>query len=44
VFFLGNAPSVDGGDGGENDSVFLGESGTVYYLPGTTGWDNTFGG
>jgi hypothetical protein len=30
VYFLGNAPGTD--------SSFFGE--TVYYLPGTTGWEN----
>jgi hypothetical protein len=35
VFFLGNAPDADPGG-----SVFLGDpNATVYYLPGTTGWD-----
>jgi hypothetical protein len=37
AYFLGSAPSGD-------DTIFLGESGTAYYLPGTTGWDATFGG
>ena len=33
LYFLGNAPGVDA-------SVFYGDSLTVYYLPGTTGWDD----
>jgi hypothetical protein len=38
VYFLGNAPSGD-------STVFSGDNNaTVYYLPGTTGWDATFGG
>jgi len=27
-----------------DSTVFSGESGTAYYLPGTTGWGATFGG
>jgi hypothetical protein len=34
---LGNAPSGD-------PTIFSGESGTAYYLPGTLGWTNKFGG
>jgi hypothetical protein len=37
AFFLGNAPRGD-------TTVFNGESGTAYYLPGTLGWTNRFGG
>jgi len=37
AYFWGNAPSG-------NDTIFSGETGIVYYLPGTTGWDPTFGG
>ena len=37
IFFSGNAPSGD-------LSVGLYDNGTVYYLPGTTGWGSTFGG
>ncbi len=37
AYFQGNAPSADG-------TIFSPESGTVYYLPGTTGWGATFGG
>ncbi len=44
AFFLGNAPSVAGEAGTKDTSVFFGESGTVYYLPGTAGWGSTFGG
>ena len=44
VYFQGNAPSVSGGAGSADDTVFQGESGTVFYQPGTTGWESTFGG
>lgn len=38
VYFQGNAPSL-------GSAVFDGDdNATVYYLPGTTGWDTTFGG
>jgi PKD repeat protein len=37
VYFQGNAPSAD-------STVFSGDTGTVYYLPGTTGWYSPFGG
>ena len=37
AFFLGNAPNGD-------NTIFSGESGIAYYLPGTTGWGSTFGG
>jgi hypothetical protein len=41
VLFLGNAPAViNSGD----QSVFAFSPTTVYYVPGTTGWSNTFGG
>jgi hypothetical protein len=40
LYFWGNAPFVSGGDG---VTLFLNYSGTVYYLPGTTGWGSTFG-
>lgn len=36
ILFEGNTPGVSGGS--------LGNSGSVYYLPGTRGWSNTFGG
>ena len=38
VYFEGNAPSKDA------DVFILDDHATVYYLPGTTGWDTTFGG
>jgi len=49
VLFQGNAPMVDGALGSVNNLVFQPQFlppwvGTVYYLPGTTGWDTTFGG
>jgi hypothetical protein len=37
IYFQGNAPSAD-------STVFSGDTATVYYLPGTTGWGSTFGG
>jgi hypothetical protein len=37
VFFQGNTPAAD-------DTVFWDDVGTVYYVPGTTGWTDTFGG
>jgi hypothetical protein len=37
VYFQGNAPTAP-------DNVFKGGTGTVYYLAGTTGWGDTFGG
>ncbi|HLZ55026.1 MAG TPA: leucine-rich repeat protein, partial [Verrucomicrobiae bacterium] len=37
IYFLGNAPNAD-------DTVFSGDPGTVYYVPGTAGWANSFGG
>jgi hypothetical protein len=38
LYFQGNAPSI-------GQSVFSRDPlATVYYLPGTTGWSNTFGG
>jgi hypothetical protein len=44
AYFQGNAPSVNGGPGSANNTVFLGEPGTAYFLPGTSGWGATFGG
>jgi hypothetical protein len=45
VYFQGDAPLVDGWEAGSADtSVFSGETGTVYYVPGTAGWDTSFGG
>ena len=37
VYLQGNAPSAD-------STVFGGDQGTVYYLPGTSGWGPWFGG
>jgi hypothetical protein len=37
AYFEGNAPNAD-------NTIFLGESGTAYYLPGASGWSSTFGG
>jgi hypothetical protein len=36
AYFLGNAPPDDG-------TIFIGDSDTVYYMVGTTGWGPTFG-
>jgi hypothetical protein len=44
AYFQGNAPTVDGQPGSADSTVFSDESGTAYYLPGTTGWGATFGG
>jgi len=44
AYFLGNAPTVNGGAGNADTNCFLGETGTVFYQPGTTGWASTFGG
>jgi hypothetical protein len=47
AYFQGDAPLVDGWEAGSADtSVFSGETGTAYYVPGTAGWDTdtTFGG
>ena len=44
AYFQRNTPGVNGGDGSADTTVFAGESGTAYYLPGTTGWGGTFGG
>jgi hypothetical protein len=37
IYFLGNAPSAD-------NTIFGGASGKIYYVPGTTGWTNSYGG
>jgi hypothetical protein len=38
IYFMGNAPSLTAyAFNGDNNA-------TVYYLPGTTGWDTTYGG
>jgi hypothetical protein len=44
VYFQGDAPSVNGGAGSADSTVFYGELGTAYFLPGTAGWGTTFGG
>jgi hypothetical protein len=44
IIFSGNAPLVDGVAGSADSTVFQGESGTVYYYAGTTGWGSTYGG
>jgi hypothetical protein len=44
VYFTGAAPLADGGSGSLDTNLFNGESGTAYYLPGTSGWGSTFGG
>jgi hypothetical protein len=44
AYFQGNAPLVDGVAGSADSTVFQGESGTVYYYAGTTGWGSTHGG
>jgi len=44
VDFAGNAPLVDGSPGSANNTVFAMDSGTAYYLPGTTGWGTNYGG
>ena len=45
AYFQGDAPLVDGWEAGSADtSIFNGETGTVYYVPGTAGWDTSFGG
>jgi hypothetical protein len=45
AYFQGDAPLVDGWEAGSLDtSVFSGETGTVYYVAGTAGWDTSFGG
>ncbi|HKW30193.1 MAG TPA: leucine-rich repeat protein [Verrucomicrobiae bacterium] len=35
IYFLGNAPHGD-------STVFSGANGTVYYVPGTSGWSNSY--
>jgi hypothetical protein len=37
IYFLGNAPNTDA-------TVFSGAGGKVFYVPGTSGWSNTYGG
>ncbi|MEY4916836.1 MAG: hypothetical protein RL616_749, partial [Verrucomicrobiota bacterium] len=45
AYFMGNAPLVNGGPGSADRTVFTNtfSGGTVFYLPGTTGWGSTFG-
>ena len=43
AFFKGDAPSVNGGAGSADSTVFQGETGTAYYLPGNLGWGATYG-
>ncbi len=38
AYFLGSAPQI------ANNTVFSGETGTVFFPPGTPGWSSTFGG
>jgi len=44
AYFQGHAPRVAGTDGSTDSSVFFGEPGTVFYLPGAPGWGSAFGG
>lgn len=44
AYFQGKAPLVDGAAGSADSTVFQDDLGTVYYLPGTTGWGSTYGG
>ncbi len=45
AYFQGDAPLVDGWEAGSADtSIFSGETGTVYYMADTAGWDTSFGG
>jgi hypothetical protein len=45
AYFQGNAPTVNGGAGSADSTLFSGDGGgTVYYLPGTTGWGTNYGG
>jgi Leucine Rich Repeat (LRR) protein len=44
AYFLGNAPTIFGMDGSLDYGLFAGETGTVHYLAGTTGWGTNFGG
>ena len=37
IFFQGSAPDI-------GPSTFSGDTATIYYLPGTTGWSSPFGG
>ncbi|HEV2318574.1 MAG TPA: leucine-rich repeat domain-containing protein [Verrucomicrobiae bacterium] len=45
IYFYGNAPDYGEYWRGGRSKVLGGlDSGTIYYLPGTTGWGSTFGG
>jgi hypothetical protein len=44
VFFHGNAPTPGQGWFGQSGPLLTNDPATVYYLPGTTGWDSTFDG
>ena len=44
AYFQGNAPGVNGGAGSLDTTAFSADSGTAYYLPGTTGWGTNYGG
>ena len=44
VYFYGNAPTVVTTPNAGSTNVFLDASGTIYYLPGATGWATAFGG
>ena len=44
AFFKGDAPSVNGGAGSADSTLFQGDTGTAYYVPGNFGWGATFGG
>jgi hypothetical protein len=45
AYFQGNAPTVNGVPGNQDQTTFAGiwPKGTVYYALGTTGWGTTFG-
>ena len=42
IYFTGNAPSLSSSI--EYAGPFYGDTATIYYLPGTTGWSTPFGG
>ncbi len=44
AYFQGDAPTVNGGAGSADNTIFTGESGTAFYPPGAIGWGSTFGG
>lgn len=44
AYFQGNAPRINNGAGSTDTTVFRGDGGTVFYLPGMTGWGASFGG